>query len=155
MLFSKSMKFAVLAATTLASLSFAKPIAKNSVDLSTRGHGTPKLYHRGLLNLPIGTPSSAPSPGTAPGVLVNLDTKLGSLMTGDLNGTVPGNDGSVVGVTTDIENLKNLIENVQSLLANTTTSLSGATGGGPISLEDSGAITNIVKVSALLGRLLA
>lgn len=83
MLFAKSL---ILAATAFASASFAKPIFKvhSGAEVAARAAAAPQLARRGLLGLPIDVPST-PLPDTIPAILVNLDTNLGTLMTGDLS----------------------------------------------------------------------
>ncbi|TEB27945.1 hypothetical protein FA13DRAFT_844451 [Coprinellus micaceus] len=147
MLFSKSMRLVAFAVTAFASVSFAKPLAQahGGVALSSRGvhaGGVPQVAKRGLLD-PLNLGNTVTG-NTVPALLVNLNTNLGSLLTGDLNGTVPSSDGGAVGVTTDIEAIKALIEAAQNLLTNALGALTGVTSGGS-PLETVGALTNVIK----------
>jgi hypothetical protein len=88
MLFSKSMKLVAFAVTAFASVSFAKPLAQahGGVALSARGvhaGGVPQVAKRGLLD-PLNLGNTVTG-NTVPALLVNLNTNLGSLLTGDLS----------------------------------------------------------------------
>lgn len=83
MLFTKSI---VLAVTAFGTISFGKPVLKahGGAEVAARATVVSEAAKRGLPGLPINIPST-PVPDTIPAILVNLDTSLGSLMTGDLS----------------------------------------------------------------------